>query len=92
MNAEASKSTIKSNDTDKDAAAAHGICQDGALDSAHQYPTNKHYVMADNPPDPAGQQFVVDALTHDSNGHSGFVYANQDKCAQCSPSRRLYWS
>lgn len=86
------KSTIKSNDTDKDAAAAHGIYQDGALGSAYQYPTNKHYIMADKPPDPAGQQFVVDALTHDSNGQSGFVYASQDKYAQCSPSRRLYRS
>ena len=48
MNAEASEE----HDTDKDAAAAHGIYQDSALGSTYQYPTNKHYIMADKPPDP----------------------------------------
>ena len=31
--------------------------------------------MSDTPHDP-GQQFVVDAHTHHSLGHSGFVYAH----------------
>ena len=69
------KNTIGANYTDKDAAAPRGICQGCALGSAHQYPTNQHYVMSDTPHDP-GQQFVVDAFTHHSVGHSGFVYAH----------------
>ena len=31
--------------------------------------------MSDTPHDP-GQQFVVDAFTHHSIGHNGFVYAH----------------
>ena len=54
------KNTIDANYTDKDAAAPRGICEGCALGSAHQYPTNQHYVMSDTPHDP-GQQFVVDA-------------------------------
>ena len=69
------KNTIGANYTDKDAAAPRGICQGCALGSAHQYPTNQHYVMSDTPHDP-GQQFVVDAFTHHSVGHNGFVYAH----------------
>ena len=38
--------TIGANYTDKDAAAARGICQGCALGSAHQYPTNQHYVKS----------------------------------------------
>ena len=34
------------NYTDKDAAAARGICQGCALGSAHQYPTNQHYPLS----------------------------------------------
>ena len=34
------QNTIGANYTDKDAAAARGICQGCALGSAHQYPTN----------------------------------------------------
>ena len=37
---------IGANFTDKDAAAARGICQGCALGSAHQYPTNQHYVKS----------------------------------------------
>ena len=59
----------------KDAASARGICQGCALGSAHQYPTNQHYVKSDTPHDP-GQQFVVDAFTHHSIGAGGFVYAH----------------
>ena len=66
--------TIGANYTDKDAAAPRAICQGCALGSAHQYPSNQHYVMSDTPHDP-GQQFVVDAFTHHSVGHSGYVYA-----------------
>ena len=69
------KNTIGANYTDKDAAAPRGICQGCALGSAHQYPTNQHYIMSDTPHDP-GQQFVVDAFTHHSIGHNGFVYAH----------------
>ena len=69
------KNTIGANYTDKDAAAPRGICQGCALGSAHQYPTNQHYIMSDTPHDP-GQQFVVDAFTHHSVGHSGYVYAH----------------
>ena len=69
------KKTIGANYTDKDAAAPRGICQGCALGSAHQYPTNQHYVMSDTPHDP-GQQFVVDAFTHHSVGHSGSIYAH----------------
>ena len=39
------------------------ICQGCALGSAHQYPTNQHYVKSTVAHDP-GQQFVVDAFTH----------------------------
>ena len=45
------KNTIGANYTDKDAAAPRGICQGCALGSAHQYPTNQHYVMSDTPHD-----------------------------------------
>ena len=69
------KNTIGANYTDKDAASARGICQGCALGSAHQYPTNQHYVKSDTPHDP-GQQFVVDAFTHHSIGAGGFVYAH----------------
>ena len=69
------KNTIGANYTDKDAASARGICQGCALGSAHQYPTNQHYVKSDTPYDP-GQQFVVDACTHHSIGAGGFVYAH----------------
>ena len=69
------KNTIGVNFTDNDAAAPRGICQGCALGSAHQYPTNQHYVMSDTPHDP-GQQFVVDVFTRHSVGHSGFVYAH----------------
>ena len=67
--------TIGANCTDKDAAAARGMCQSCALGSAHQYSTNQHYVkstVAHNP----GQQFVVDVFTHHSVGSSGFTYAH----------------
>ena len=67
--------TIGANYTDKDAASARGICQGCALGSAHQYPTNQHYVKSDTPHDP-GQQFVVDAFTHHSIGAGGFVHAH----------------
>ena len=40
------KNTIGANYSDKDAASARGICQGCALESAHQYPTNQHYVKA----------------------------------------------
>ena len=69
------KNTIGANYTDEDAAAPRGICQGCALGSAHQYPTNQHYVMTDKPHDP-GQQFVVDAFTHHSVGHSEYVHAH----------------
>ena len=69
------KNIIGANYTDRDAAAPRGICQGCALGSAHQYPTNQHYVMSDTPHDP-GQQFVVDAFTHHSVSHSGYVYAH----------------
>ena len=69
------KNTTGANYTDKDAAAPRGICQGCALGGAHQYPTNQHYVMSDTPHDP-GQQFVVDAFTHHSVGHSSYVYAH----------------
>ena len=70
------KNTIGANYMDKDAASARGICKEGcALGSAHQYPTNQHYVKSDTPRDP-GQQFVVDAFTHHSIGAGGFVYAH----------------
>ena len=45
------------------------------LGSAHQYPTNQHYVKSTVAHDP-GQQFVVDAFTHHSVGTSGFIYAH----------------
>ena len=45
------KNTIGANYTDKDAGAPRGICQGCALGSAHQYPTNQHYVMTDKPND-----------------------------------------
>ena len=61
--------------TDKDAAAARGICQGCALSSAHQFPTNQHYVKSSVAHDP-GQQFVVDAFTHHSGGTSVFIYAH----------------
>ena len=70
------KNTIGANYTDKDAAAPRGICQGCALGSAHQYPTNQHYVMTGNKPHDPGQQFVVDAFAHYSVGHSGYVYAH----------------
>ena len=74
------KNTIGANYTDKDATSMSvllpgvfaKVC---ALGSAHQYPTDQHYVMSDTPHDP-GQQFVVDAFTHHSVGHSGYVYAH----------------
>ena len=69
------KNTIGANYTDKDAASARGIFQGCALGSAHQYPTNQHYVKSDTPHD-SGQQFVVDAFTHHSIGAGGFVYAH----------------
>ena len=69
------KNTIGANYTNKDAAAPRSFCQGCALGSAHQFPTNQHYVMSDTPHDP-GQQFVVDTFTHHSVGHSGYVYAH----------------
>ena len=63
------QNTIGANFTDKDAAAARGICQGCALGSAHQFPTNQHYVKSTVAHDP-GQQFVVDAFTHHSVGTS----------------------
>ena len=69
------QSTIGANYTDKDAAAVRGICQGCALGSAHQYPTNQHYVKSTVAHDP-GQQFVVDEFTHHSVGTSGFIYAH----------------
>ena len=69
------QNTIGANYTDKDAAAARGICQGCALGSAHQYPTNQLYVKSTVAHDP-GQQFVVDAFTHHSVGTSGFIYAH----------------
>ena len=70
------QNTIGANYTDKDAAAAaRGICQGCALGSAHQYPTNQHYVKSTVSHDP-GQQFVVDAFTQHSVGTSGFIYAH----------------
>ena len=82
------KNTIRANYTDKDAASARGICQGCTLGSAHQYPTNQHYVKSDTLYDP-GQQFVVDAFTHHSIRAGGFVYAHlfTDLASrQCSPS------
>ena len=70
------QNTIGANYTDKDAAAARGICQGCALGSAHQYPTNQHYFRSTVAHDP-GQQFVVDAFTHHSVGTSGFIYVNE---------------
>ena len=69
------KNAIGANYTDKDAASARGICQRYVLGSAHQYPTNQHYVRSDTSYDP-GQEFVVDAFTHHSIGAGGFVYAH----------------
>ena len=69
------KNTIGANYTNKDAAAPHGICQGCALGSAHQYPTNQHYIVSGTPHDP-GLQFVVVAFTHHSVSHSGFVCAH----------------
>ena len=69
------QNTIGANYIDKDAAAARGICQGCALGSAHQYPTNQHYVKSTVVHNP-GQQFVVDAFTHHSVGTSGFIYAH----------------
>ena len=69
------QNTIGANCTDKDAAAAKGICQGCALGSAHQYQNNQHYVKSTVAHDP-GQQFVVDAFTHHSVGTSGFIYAH----------------
>ena len=46
------QNTIGANYTDKDAAAAQGICQGCALGSAHQYPTNQHYVKSTVAHDP----------------------------------------
>ena len=69
------QNTIGANYTDKDAAAARGICQGCALGGAHQYPTNQHYVKSTFAHD-LGQQFVVDAFTHHSVGTSGFIYAH----------------
>ena len=69
------QNTIGATYTDKDAAAVRGICQGCALRSAHQYPTNQHYVKSTVAHDP-GQQFVVDAFTHHSVGTSGFMYAH----------------
>ena len=54
------KNSIGANYTDKDAAAPRGICQGCALGSAHQYPTNQHYVMSDTPHDPGSNS----SLTH----------------------------
>ena len=68
------QNTIEANYTDKDAAAARGICQGCALGGAHQYPTNQHYVKSIVAHDP-GQQFVVDAFTHHSVRTSEFIYA-----------------
>ena len=61
------QNTIGANYTNKDAAAALG--------SAHQYPTNQHYVKSTVAHDP-GQQFVVDAFTYHSVGTSGFIHAH----------------
>ena len=71
----ATNNTIGANYTDKDAAAARGICQGCALGSAHQYPTNQHYVKSTVAHDP-GQQFVVDAFTYHSVRSSVFIYAH----------------
>ena len=46
------RNTIGANYTDKDAASTRGICQGCALGSAHQYPTNQHYVLSNIPYDP----------------------------------------
>ena len=46
------QNTIGANYTDKDAAAARGICQGCALGSTHQYPTNQHYVKSTVAHDP----------------------------------------
>ena len=46
------KNTIGANYTDKDVASARGIYQGCVLGSAHQYPTNQHYVKSDTPHDP----------------------------------------
>ena len=46
------RNTISANYTDKDAASTRGICQGCALGSAHQYPTNQHYVLSNIPYDP----------------------------------------
>ena len=73
------QNTIGANYTDKDAAAARGICQGCALGSAHQYPTNQHYVKSTVAHDPS-QQFVVDAFTHHSVVTSSFYI--------CSPLHR----
>ena len=69
------QNTIGANYTVKDAAAARGICQGCALGSAHQYPTNQHYVKSTVAHDP-GQQFVVNTFTHHSVGTSEFIYAH----------------
>ena len=71
------QNTIGANYTDKDAAAARGNCQGCALGSAHQYPTNQHYVATFQTVahDPA-QQFFVDTFTHHSVGTSGLIYAH----------------
>ena len=69
------QNTIGANYTDKDAAAARGICQGCALGSVHQCPTNQHHIKSTVAHDP-GQQFVVDAFTHHSVRTSGFTYAH----------------
>ena len=66
---------VGANYTDRDAAAARGIRQGCELGSAHQYPTNQHYVKSTVAHDP-GRQFVVDAFTHHSVRTSGFIYAH----------------
>ena len=47
------QNTIGANYTDKDAAAARGICQGCALGSAHQYPTNQRYIKSTVAHDPS---------------------------------------
>ena len=61
------------NYTNKDTASARGICQGCAFGSAHQYPTNQHYVKSGTPHDPR-QQFIVDAFTHHGIGYGGFMH------------------
>ena len=81
------QNTIGANYTDRDAASPRGICHGCALGSAHQYPTNQHYVLSDIPYDP-GQQFVVDAFQHHSVGSHGL---NKPTFSQTSLPGKCTW-